>query len=276
MRSDFNFLKSLLNKHKIKINKSLGQNFLLDEKILDLIIKNSEIDKNSEILEIGPGPGALTEKILEKKFNQLTVLEYDKQMIPLLKEFNDTRLNILNINALNYQILSEKIMLANLPYYLTSPLIRHFLEQEKLNLMILLVQKEVAEKICSNKSSILSMQVKLYGDPEIISLVSKDKFFPQPKVSSALLKIKLRKCLISKDYNDIFWQITKHIFKNKRKKILNACGNLKIFSELLRDIIVKNQIDINKRPEDISLKEYIKLSKYCFNLKNKVKNDKMK
>ena len=188
----------------MKPKKSLGQNFLTSSKAVFEIVTAGEIVKGESILEIGPGKGALTEELL-KAGAKLTVIEKDRELIPYLeekfaKEIRDKSLSIIEGDVLNLDIESvfkknEKYkLIANIPYYITGAIIERFLSiKKKPLLMVILVQKEVAERIVARdkKESILSLAVKFYGIPKLIYKVSAGSFFPKPKVDSAVLKITL-------------------------------------------------------------------------------------
>ncbi|MBT4936583.1 ribosomal RNA small subunit methyltransferase A [Candidatus Peregrinibacteria bacterium] len=269
-------LAALLKKFGFHTQKKLGQNFLVCEKTLQTIIEAAGIQENDEILEIGPGPGALTQEILKSSAKKIDALEVDAKIIPvleyviksdqlsqsgdglskeILRQAQDDRVFIHNISALEYfPKISNYLLIANIPYYLTSPILRHYLAGEKKpKRVVLLVQKEVAEKICCKDSdqSILSLQVALYGKAEIVSFVKKEQFFPAPKVDSAIIKIEMfESCLIPEDKLKGFWKITKHAFAQKRKKIGNTLG--KAFDIPFEEL----GIDTNRRPQTLSIKEW--------------------
>jgi 16S rRNA (adenine1518-N6/adenine1519-N6)-dimethyltransferase len=260
-------LFEILQKFNFRTQKELGQNFLLCSETLDAIIEAADIQKEDAIIEIGPGMGVLTQRIVQSPAVKIDLLEIDTKVIPILryvleKTLGETvwkkqsqRINIQNISALDYIVPHNKYLLvANIPYYLTSPILRHYLTSKfPAKRLVLLVQKEVAEKICckDNNESVLSLQVKIYGKPEIIKLVSKDKFFPSPKVDSAILKIEVYdECLISpKDMKD-FWILIKHAFSQRRKKIGNTLG--KAFSIDFNNI----NIQADRRPQTLSITEW--------------------
>ncbi|MCP6719172.1 MAG: 16S rRNA (adenine(1518)-N(6)/adenine(1519)-N(6))-dimethyltransferase RsmA, partial [Patescibacteria group bacterium] len=226
-------VKNLCKKYGIRPLKRLGQNFLIDEMALEGIIKASNLSKSDIVLEIGPGLGNLTLE-LAKNVKKVVAIEKDKEMIKILKEvLGDS--NIKNVEIIQkdvlkfdpqYKILSAKYKLvANLPYYITSPVIRKFLELKKPpRLMVLTLQKEVAQRICSKppKMSILSVSVQFYAQPEIISFISKESFWPQPKVDSAIIKIVPHKIKVpwSPEIRDQFFRIVKAGFSQPRKQLV--------------------------------------------------------
>ncbi len=196
-------IKNLLLKYSARPSKGLGQHFLIDKKVLHKIIQAADLKPGDVILEVGPGIGILTLE-LAKKVKKVVAVEKDFKMIAVLKEVlrdyknvEIVRDDILKVN-LNDFILKPKTykIVANIPYYLTSHLIRKFLEIDNPpKEMILMIQKEVAQRIVARppKMSLLAVSVQFYAKPEIITFVSKKSFWPQPKVDSAIIKITINK-----------------------------------------------------------------------------------
>ncbi|MFH1671299.1 MAG: 16S rRNA (adenine(1518)-N(6)/adenine(1519)-N(6))-dimethyltransferase RsmA, partial [Candidatus Portnoybacteria bacterium] len=188
-------IKEILNKHSIAPNRRMGQSFLIDKNILHKIIETANISKNDTILEIGAGLGNLTKKLAEEARKVIT-LEKSKQLFPLLKE-NLKEFN--NIEIIQGDVLKDKLNLpdkykivANIPYYITSPIIRIFLESENSpEEMILLIQKEVGQRIIAQppRMNLLALSVQFYARPKIAFHVSKNCFWPKPEVDSSLIKI---------------------------------------------------------------------------------------
>lgn len=261
-------MQNIIEKYQIKAKKSLWQNFLLDENILSQISQITEI-KNQNILEIWPWFWALSEKLLQKNPSSLTLIELDKFMINILNDrIKNKDLNIVNTN---FEIINEDVLkinpkfekykiIANIPYYITSPILFKFLYQvkNKPTEMIILMQKEVWERIISNKSSVLSLFI--WKKSKIIKniFVSKTSFFPQPKVDSILLHF-----VLNNDFNNIndkkFLIFIKSAFSNPRKKMLN---NLEKSWYNKSDIFVKLKIlwyTDNVRSEELKLNDFIYL-----------------
>jgi len=209
-------IEDVLKKHAIRPSKRLGQNFLIDKNVLQKIIEAAKLKPTDIILEIGPGLGILTIE-LAKRVRKVIAVEKDRQLCTILK-------NILNApNVKNVEIIEGDILkiestfrldrnesltnynykiVANLPYYIVSPVMRKFLEAENPpQLLVLMVQKEVAQRIVANppQMNLLAVAVQFYAQPKIISYVSKNSFWPRPKVDSAIIKIVPRK--LSKDYS---------------------------------------------------------------------------
>lgn len=258
----------------MKPKKSLGQNFLTSKKAVFEIVNAGEIKKGETILEIGPGKGALTEDILKSEA-KLIAIEKDTELISFLedkfkKEIKEKDLNIVKGDVLDLDI-KEIIkkdqkykIIANIPYYITGAIIEKFLSiDKKPEIMVLLVQKEVAERIVARdkKESILSLAVKFYGTPKIIYKVSAGSFFPKPTVDSAVLKITLHKKDENKDLLEkVYLEIVKKAFAHKRKMML---GNLKKefkdinWGEYFKKLELKNTI----RAEDLKESDFINLAR---------------
>jgi len=270
-------IKKILREEDLKILKNLGQNFLIDEKILDKIIKASELAKNDLVLEIGPGLGTLTNELV-KKCKTVVAIEKDRKMAELIKEKNHlSNLKIINddILKINLNELIKKYsenkkykLVSNIPYYITSPVIKLFLESSiQPELIVLLVQKEVAERICAKpgKLSVLALSVQIYGEPEIVGYVSNSSFYPEPKVDSAILKIKNIKKEFSAEYYKKLFKIIKIGFSSKRKKLINNLSTgLRIDKKESESILQQSKINPNARAQELSLEEWDKLVNSIF------------
>jgi 16S rRNA (adenine1518-N6/adenine1519-N6)-dimethyltransferase len=247
----------------MKAKKRLGQNFLQDQNVLQKIIEAGEISENDLIIEIGAGRGALTEELI-KHAGHVQALEIDDDLIPGLKvQFAGTKnLEIIHEDVLNFTPPSESYkVIANIPYYITSPIIRHFLHREnKPSLLILLIQKEVAQKICSKEGSILSLMIKAFSDPEIVCTVPKTAFKPQPKVESAVLKLTILKQPRIKCDFEKFLKLIKIAFSSPRKTLVNNLANgLQRDKEDLENIITSLNLDPKIRPQKLTFGEWEKL-----------------
>ena len=277
------FTKKLFKKYSARAKKGLGQHFLIDQKILQKIIRVANLKSEDIILEIGPGIGTLTLE-LAKKVKKVIAIEKDPKMIEILKELLKNLKNVKIIEGdilkiFNFQfsifkqIPSSKLqapknykLVANIPYYLTSPLIRKFLEAKNPpKLMVLMVQKEVAERICAKPPdmNLLAVSVQFYSRPEIISFVSKKSFWPSPKVDSAILRIAP---LINTDKKlinaDLFFRIVRAGFSQPRKQILNnLVTGLKLDKGEVKSWLLKNKIKPTQRAETLTIKDRLKLTK---------------
>lgn len=276
-------LKNLLEKYKIKPNKRLGQNFLIDQNVLKKIVEAAKISPEETILEIGPGLGVLT-KELAKKAKKVIAVEKDADLAKILKEILKDCENveiiqgdILKLSAVCRLPFADYKVVANIPYYLTSPLIRKFLESENPpREMILTIQKEVAQRICAAppKMNLLAIAVQFYSRPEIIKYVSKKSFWPTPKVDSAIIKIvphchceRLEGAKQSlKDYsvavaprNDrmSFFKIVKAGFCSPRKQLVNNLSDkLGTDKEKIKRTLIECGFGIQIRAQNLSVKDW--------------------
>jgi 16S rRNA (adenine1518-N6/adenine1519-N6)-dimethyltransferase len=271
----------------LKILKNLGQNFLIDKKILEKIIQFSDLKENDVVLEIGPGLGALTKKLAER-CKTVIAIEKDKKMAEILRKElvrwrekrkkTNTCLLPENITVINDDVLKinlEKLvkehspsgkykLISNIPYYITSPIIKLFLESSiQPEIIVLLVQKEVAERICASKGklSMLALSVQIYGEPEVIDYVDKSSFYPEPKVASAILRIKNIKKEFPSDYYKKIFRIIKIGFSSKRKKLVNnLSAGLRIEKKEAEKMLLDSRISPDARAQELELGDWEKLA----------------
>jgi 16S rRNA (adenine1518-N6/adenine1519-N6)-dimethyltransferase len=248
--------------------KSLGQNFLKSKKAIQTMVGVSTIHADDIVLEIGPGKGALTEALIPLS-GKVIAFEKDTELIPILQEkfadasnFELYEQDILEFNPENLRIYKQGYKLvANIPYYITGAIIRHFLETSfQPKSMTLLVQKEVAERIIARdgKESILSLSVKAYGIPNIVMKVSKQYFSPAPKVDSAIIHIGSISKDFFKNFNEKdFFRVVKTAFQFKRK---NICNNLKDTFSNTREVLEELDISEKTRAEDLNLQMFALLT----------------
>lgn len=271
---DVKDVKKLLKKYGIRPSKRLGQNFLIDKKVLKKIIGAANLSRNDVVLEIGPGIGNLTLE-LEKIVKKVIAVEKDRKMCQILKESLESS-NVRNVRIVNKDILKIKNdsmvqwfngykVVANLPYYITSPVIRKFLESKKPpKLMVLMVQKEVAQRICAHppNMSLLAVSVQFYAKPEIISFVSKKSFWPQPEVDSAILRISQICTNLPQINTNLFFKVVKVGFSHPRKQLINNLSQgLKLDKEKVKNWLLKNGIESKQRAETLAIKDWLKLTK---------------
>ncbi|MFA6493100.1 MAG: 16S rRNA (adenine(1518)-N(6)/adenine(1519)-N(6))-dimethyltransferase RsmA [Patescibacteria group bacterium] len=250
----------------MKAKKSLGQNFLIKPEIAEEIVKAAEVSDKDTIVEIGPGLGILTRALLNTGA-KVYAIEKDFELVEMLRKAfgNNKNLKIIHQDALFFDpsILGDYKIVANLPFNVGSPLIRKFLEnQNQPKTMTVMLQKEVAEKIVakpgSSERGILTLAVEYYAQAEIVIMVSKTSFRPQPKVDAAVIKIiPQRKFSIEAKS---FFQIIKAGFSSKRRQIHNPLSaTLHLDKNTVLEILQKSQIDPQLRAEDLSLGQWIKL-----------------
>jgi len=256
--------------------KQLGQNFLTSSDIAKKIADAGEIKASDTIIEIGPGTGILTEELI-KTGAQILAIEKDFELIETLKKNIGTpkNLKLIHQDALWFSldlIPKNYKVVANIPYNITSPLIRKFLDDKnKPSLMVLMVQKEVAERICAKAGSsdrgLLTLMVEFYADAEILFEVGKDNFYPVPKVDSAVIKITTKSHTGCADKSvqpdpDLFFKIVKAGFSSKRRQIHNSLSaTLRLEKDITNNILRESKINPTLRAEDLTLKQWFYLFK---------------
>lgn len=276
-------LINILGGFDFKFSKSLGQNFLTDRNILDKIIEKSNINQNVNVLEIGPGAGTLTRELCMKAKKVVSV-EIDKTLIPVLNyvmsEFqNFTLINddIMKINLKNLikeQFGNEKfVVAANLPYYITTPVIMTFFENDfNIDSLILMIQKEVADRIAARPGTkeygALTVGTGFYAKNEIICSAPPHCFFPQPKVSSVVIKLeKYEKPPYSVNNKEMFFKIVKSIFSQRRKTLVNSLSGspfIKCEKEKIISILNDMGLDEKIRGEKLDIAALVELSNKLF------------
>lgn len=272
-------LKALLNCHGFNFTKTLGQNFLIDKNVLNKIVSASELNENSCVLEIGPGAGTLTRRLAETGA-RCTAVEIDKALLPILGE---TLAGFDNFNLINSDILKVDLkklindefdnkpfhVIANLPYYITTPIIMQILESRlPVVSMTLMVQKEVADRMCatcgSKEYGALSVAVQYYTIPTVICRAEPHCFIPQPKVASSVVHLKVSATpTVTVSDEKKFFAIVKSSFGQRRKTLLNALSKSPYFSankDSVRSALIQMGVDENIRGEKLSISQFAKLS----------------
>ena len=273
----------LLKKYGISANKRLGQNFLISDSAVEEIINSAQIEKNNYVIEIGPGLGTLTSKLLERA-GKVTCIELDDRMITILKDrfslydnfelINEDILKIdlkklIDENLSNNNLDKVKIV-ANLPYYITTPIVMKLLN-DKLNLdsITIMVQKEVAERLAAEpggkECGAITYPIYYYANPSICVQVDKYSFIPAPEVDSAVIKLEmLSEPRIKIDDEKYFFNIIKASFMQKRKTLVNALTNNKIVSskEEAEKMLANLGFDNNIRGEKLTLEDFKKIYDY--------------
>jgi len=247
--------------------RSLGQNFIIQENIVDKMINESDIKRTDNIVEIGPGLGALSFKIREKS-KTLLCIEKDKKFHKMLsaamKGSNTTIINA-DILKIDSRLLPKKYKLvSNLPFNIANHVIRIFLEADYKPEMTLLIQKEVAQRIIgeNGNQNLLSNSIKFYADSNISFVVSRENFWPAPHVDCAVIKIVPHKEQFSKDIEKKFFRILKAGFSHPRKQLLNNLSSgLKIEREKIGEKMKKIKIDHTRRAQTLSFDEWLLLTK---------------
>ena len=261
-------LKTLLQSKNLWAKKSLGQNFLIDEKALNTIVSAGDLKSSDYVMEVGPGTGFLTEQLIQK-VSKVTTVELDADMVELLKEqFKFTEnLEIIHTDVLNLQ--NDQLprtpykVIANIPYYITSPILKHFLQSgHRPTVMVLLVQKEVAEKVCGiGSKGVITIETQVFGQPEIVDLVPASSFYPAPKVDSAILKITVFDTPLVDSANlKSFFRMVKFGFSQKRKMLANSLGaGLHKKPAEVRELLIKAGIAPDVRAEELEIEDWQRL-----------------
>ena len=263
-------IPGLLKQFGLRPSKSLGQNFLLDDRAMQDIVHAANIQLTDEVLEIGPGLGNLT-RYLALAAHRIIAVELDKGLFPALEKvvapYKNVRLVQGDILMLDPAGLMEKpdyLVVANIPYYITSAVIRHLLESGgHPRRLVLTMQEQVAERICARpgKMSLLSLSVQVFGNPQIVSYIPAEAFFPAPKVDSAVLRVEiLPEPVIPPPSLDNFFTLIKAGFSQKRKTLRNSLsGGLGIAPIQAENKLAAAGIDPMRRAETLSLEEWGKL-----------------
>ncbi len=259
--------KKLLEKYHLRPHKGLGQNFLSDDTVLSGIADAAGIPEHAAVLEVGPGLGSLTRHLADRA-ERVVAVELDKDLIPVLrKEFADSpnveivHGDILEFSPDEYFSSSDYYVAANIPYYITSAVIRHLLEgKARPKQLALTVQKEVAERICAEpgRLSLLALSVQVYGKADMPMIIPAAAFYPEPKVDSAVVRIELfDEPLVPPEQMDDFFALAKAGFGQKRKTLRNSLSsNLHISGAEAEALLQGAGIDPMRRAETLSIEEW--------------------
>ena len=260
----------LIQKYQVQPKKTLGQNFLVDPNGLSKVLKAAEVRPEETVLEIGAGLGSLT-YLLAQQAKQVVAVELDKRLIPPLTEavagFDNVTIKQGDMLALSPDALlgaERYVVVANIPYYITSALIRHLLEGEhKPTRMVLTVQQEVAERILARdgKMNLLALSVQVYGKPELKARIPAGCFYPAPEVDSAVLTIELYpQPLIPAEHLDLLFELAHAGFAQKRKTLRNTLASgMKKSPAWAEQLLGAAGIDPQRRAETLSMQEWKQL-----------------
>lgn len=272
-----NKTRFIMKKYGITANKSLGQNFLINEEVVNNIVESSNITKQDLVIEIGPGLGTLTEELL-KKAGRVIAIELDDRMIKILRDrffvydnFEIINNDVLKVDLANvikkakkdYNLINAKIV-ANLPYYITTPIIMKLLEEElDIESITVMIQKEVADRLISlpgeKLSGAITYCVYYYAKAEKIMIVDNNSFIPEPEVQSEVIKLNIRKSpAVELKDKDLFFKVIKVSFMQRRKTLMNALVNGGIFKnkEHGKEIFEKLGLDLNIRGENLKIEDF--------------------
>ena len=267
--------KKILEQNDIIVKKQYGQNFLLDDNILKNIVKSAELKKDTNVIEIGPGLGFLTNYLQQATTNVLCY-EIDEQMVEHLNELN------YNISIINDDFLKRNLnkdfknifdnsnnitLVANLPYYITTPILLKVLEETtRIDKMIVMMQTEVAKRLCGKPSTkdynALSVLIQYFTNPRIIFNVSPKSFFPEPNVESSVVMIeKKEEPLLEVENLDFFLKFNRNIFAQRRKTLYNNIQKAYNYDKgLINKIIKENNLDESVRSEELDVSQIVKLA----------------
>lgn len=264
-----NEIINLLNEYNLKPKKGFGQNFLTSENALQKIVQAAGVSGEDCVVEVGPGLGVLTIKLAEKA-KKVTAVELDKSIAEILnsklKPYKNVEIK--NLNALDFNPPYEKYKLvANIPYYITSPLISHFLKnRNRPEKIVLLIQNEVAEKICAKegKLNVLAIHVQIFGTPKIIAKVKSNSFYPEPKVDSAILSVDVYdKPKVPEEKIDNFLKIVHAGFSHRRKTIINALfKKLDYDKSEIEDVLNKCNVQLSSRAQHLKIEDWLCISNH--------------
>lgn len=263
-------VKSILRKYNIRPSKRFGQNFLIDQNIKNKIICSIQLEREDVVLEIGPGLGALTEDLC-RKVKKVIAIEKDKRLYDFIKKnISLDNLEIINNDFLEYEfknISSRLTIVGNLPYSISSPILNHVIDNKNyINYIYITVQMEFGERLVALPGTkdygSLSCYAQFYGGPRILFKIPRGAFFPVPEVDSCFLKIGFEKQIDSSIDQGLLFKIIRSSFEKRRKTILNSMASSGIFKskEDALFCLTKAHISPVRRPETISLQEFIKLS----------------
>lgn len=267
-------IKSVLKENNFRFSKAYGQNFLTDTDLLAQIAEDGGVDSDSEVLEIGPGAGTLTEQLCLRA-KKVLAYEIDKSLEPVLKKnlpyrnaeiiFKDVMKT--DLNEIEGKLSGGYKVVANIPYYITTPIIIKFLTSNASSVTVT-VQIEVAERLCASKGTssygAVSVAVSLYGNARITRIIPAEKFYPVPKVDSAVVRIDLVKNKYSCDYENVR-KTVKAAFAMRRKTLVNNITAAFGFNrEKAEKILADCGFNLKIRGEELSVEEFIKLSERLF------------
>ncbi len=271
-------VKSILNRHNFKFSKSLGQNFIINPAVCPEMVELSGIDENCGVIEIGPGIGVLTQEIA-KRAKKVVCIELDSRLLPILE---DTLADFDNIEIINEDVMKADLkglieekfkgmkvhICANLPYYITSPIIMMLLESElTVEAITVMVQKEAADRLCaevgSRDAGAVTVAVNFYARAKKLFEVKANSFMPAPKVDSAVIKLEIRQePEIRVKNKKFFFDLVRAAFGQRRKTAVNSISTgLGIPKEKVANALVNCGFDVNVRGETFTMQDFANLAK---------------
>ena len=282
MENIYEETKTIMKKYNIKANKSLGQNFLINDEVIENIVKSSNLSKEDMVIEIGPGLGTLTKRLLEEAGKVLCV-ELDKKMIKILEDrfLENDKFEVINEDILKVDLnkiikenkkdnnIKNVKIVANLPYYITTPIIMKLLEEKlEIESITVMIQKEVADRLIEipggKNTGAITYTVYYYCKSEKIMEVPNSSFIPEPEVTSEVIKMNLRKTpAVELENPKIMFMIIKSAYMQRRKTLLNALTNSKVFINKEEGIQILNKLnlDLNIRAESLTIQDFANIAK---------------
>lgn len=273
----------LVKKYNLKLTKSLGQNFLIDDSVPRDIVIGADVTKEDLVIEIGPGVGTLTAQLLDKA-KRVVAIELDDRLIPILNQELGSNENFTLIHSDALKVNFNEIfgdeesvkLVANLPYYVTTPIIIKLLKEKyKFKSVTIMIQKEVAQRINSEPGTkdygALTLLVQYYCNTEIVRFVSPECFIPRPKVDSVVIRLdRLEEPKVNPKSEKLFFDVIRNSFNMRRKTLWNGVKNMGLSKEKLEDAFVEANIDLKRRGETLSIQEFSNLSDAIYDrLQNK-------
>lgn len=279
--TDIRYVKDILSKHGFTFSKALGQNFLINPTVCPKMAEFCGADGSTGVIEIGPGAGVLTNE-LAKRSCKVVAVELDKRLLPVLKETLSDHNNITVVNddamKLDFvQLIKEEfpdkevVICANLPYYITSPILMRLLEERlPVKAITVMVQKEAADRICAvpgtRASGAISAAVHYYSDPELLFKVSAGSFIPAPKVDSAVIRLNvLKKPPVKAADEALFFKVVKAAFLQRRKTISNSLSaGLSIPKSTVNKLLESAAIPISARAEQLTMEQFAAITNQVY------------
>lgn len=268
----------IMDKYHISANKNLGQNFLIDDETVLGIVNTANVSKDDLVIEIGPGLGTLTKELLERA-GQVTCIELDKRMIEILQDrfsmYNNFEL--INSDVLKVDLkeiikksnLANTKIVANLPYYITTPIIMKLLEERlEIQTITVMIQKEVADRLITKPGTgdtgAITYAINYYSEPKRVLEVPNTSFIPEPKVNSSVIQLKiLKEPKVKIEDEEKLFELIKTAFMQKRKTLANGLANSNKYGtkEQIEQALTNLNIDLKIRPEKLALEQFAELSK---------------
>ena len=270
--TDMGTLKRLLARHGVTPNKGLGQHLLISRRALDAVVAAADLAPDDSVLEVGAGPGVLTRELAQRA-RRVVAVELDRAVLPMLRETTADLKNVEIIPRNLLEVRPEEVfgaepykLVANLPYYITSLILRYLLESANPpRVLVVMVQREVAERLVAGpgQMSLLALSVQFYGVPQIVTYVPATAFYPPPRVDSAVVRVDLHPApLLDAATRELFFEMIHAGFAEKRKQLHNSLTrHLDTPHETIERWLADAAIDPMRRPQTLSLEEWLRLTR---------------